>query len=57
MIISNASRAIINTFCYRNGKGNATLGLDSHIDSNAIYWDCVIKKGSDFKKCKNNTLS
>ena len=42
MSVSNASDASVNASHYRNGIGSVTLGLDSHLDSNVINWDCVV---------------
>ena len=31
------------------------MGLDSHLESNAMHWDCAIKCDSHHKKHRNNT--
>ena len=56
MSVFNASGASVNASYYRNGTGSVTLGLDSHLDPNAIHWDCVIKHDSDCKKHENDNF-
>ena len=33
------------------------FGLDSHLETNSIHWDCTIKHDSNWKKYKNDTCS
>ena len=40
----NASGATMNVSYCCNGTGGASLGLDSHLDLNVIYWKIVITK-------------
>ena len=55
MSISNASGETINASSYRNGMKKVALGLNYHLDSNVIHWDCVIKNESDYKNYRNNS--
>ena len=55
--VLKASGTTVNASCCRNSNGSCVLGLGSHLESNYTHWDCAIKHGSYFKKCKNYTHS